>query len=384
MKTLAPLLVLALFSACKKDGRELPDADGDGIPDDEDSDFDTTLDDGTEGTDDIDDDTVDVTGPTGFVGSPCLSVSDCDYDGAVCLGADEGFPGGMCSLSCERTCPDASGFPTTFCVGENDLPESPLSAGSCTSQCDFGTYPDDACRDGYGCVVTGRYNEPNTERFACLPNAASDLSQAILDLAARDVPFTPTLREDQSPSTHPNLNCHIEDPVMLNPPIHGVDVRYFDGSATPNMLMSAESAHALVDLIDDVEPDGVDTVLHIGTYVCRVIGGTNSLSRHAYGDAIDIYGFEFTDGRRYTLVDDWVHTNNINSAPPSSNAGATFLWEAAHRWHDGGFWNIILTPEFNSAHDNHFHIDMTPGASTLRSILGADEMYYFGPAPYVD
>jgi hypothetical protein len=24
-------------------------------------------------------------------------------------------------------------------------------------------------------------------------------------------------------------------------------------------------------------------------------------------------------------------------------------------------WNIILTPEYNADHDDHFHVDLTPG-----------------------
>lgn len=29
-----------------------------------------------------------------------------------------------------------------------------------------------------------------------------------------------------------------------------------------------------------------------------------------------------------------------------------------------GLWNIILTPDFNPAHEDHFHIDLTPGGNT--------------------
>ena len=42
-------------------------------------------------------------GPFGFIGSPCETDGDCDYDGGVCL--TDGFPQGMCSLPCDNICP---------------------------------------------------------------------------------------------------------------------------------------------------------------------------------------------------------------------------------------------------------------------------------------
>ena len=133
---------------------------------------------------------------------------------------------------------------------------------------------------------------------------------------------------------------------------------------------SCDFAHALVDTIEDVAPYGVTTLRHLGTYNCRVISGTDTLSRHAYGDAIDIYGFEFENGKVWTLIDHWEH----DTTNPSTNAGA-FLYDAAYRWHDERYWSIILTPNYNSAHDNHFHVDLTPGSD----YIGATDGAYIGP-----
>jgi hypothetical protein len=99
------------------------------------------------------------------------------------------------------------------------------------------------------------------------------------------------------------------------------------------------------------------------------------LSRHGYGDAIDIYGFRFDDGRVWTLVDHWEHDTDA----PDTEAAA-FLYNAAHRWYDDWIWNIILTPNYNDAHDNHFHVDLSPGWHDL-SVRGGR---YIGPAPYGD
>lgn len=367
MIRILPALFL-LLAACKSDPtRPLPDTDPD-------TDTGTEVDPDT----DTEEDTSPVpTGPLGFIGGPCDEARDCEFDGAVCLGAEDGFPAGMCSLPCDRLCPDEAGYPVTFCASGADLPEADFNDGACVSRCDFGVFPDTGCRAGYGCAVASREGEADTERYVCLPNTTSDLTDCQLELAARGVSFEPTLRADEiEPST--GLTCHIEEPVFLRPPILGVDLRYYNGTATPTVLMSCDGAHAVADTVEDAKADGVDTILHIGTYVCRSIAGTSSLSRHAYGDAIDYYGFEFSDGRRYILEEDWVHDQH---PPPVSNAAARWLYDAAYRWYDEEIWNIILTPNYNSAHDNHFHVDLTPGGDFIRSPTGGR---YIGPAPYVD
>ena len=313
-------------------------------------------------------------GPVGFIGSPCASDADCPYEGGLCL--TEGFPDGTCSMACDRLCPDADGYPVTFCVENAELPASaPLDDGGCLSRCDFGFFPEGGCRDGYGCVVVSRANEPETQNFACLPERQSELSSCHDELAARGVSFEPTLVAEDHPDDNPDLTCSIQHPVYVLGPVHGVELTYYDGTPTPRVLAACEMAHALTDTIDDVAALGVTTLLHIGTYNCRVIAGTSTLSRHAYADAIDIYGFAFADGTTYTLYDDWEH----DTTDPVGE-GAQFLYDAAYRWHDARLWNIILTPNYNEAHDNHFHVDLTPGSD----YIGFTDGYFIGPAPYFD
>ena len=314
-------------------------------------------------------------GPAGFIGSACTSNADCTYADSVCL--TEGYDRGLCSAPCDRLCPDRDGHPVTFCADRTDVPASPSinTDGLCLSRCDFGLFPSSGCRPGYGCIEKRRANETNTRKLVCVPGEAPPPSSCIAELAAMGVSFEPTVIPDQSPASHPNLTCHVEEPVVLHPPIHGVDIKYYDGSASRNVYGSCAMAKALVATIDDMRTRGVVTLFHIGTRVCRVISGTNTLSRHAYGDAIDIWGFELADGTKYTLLDDWEH-NTTNPQSP----GARLLYDAAHRWHAAKMWNIILTPNYNAGHDNHFHIDLTPGSDFLR----AEGESWIGPAPYAD
>lgn len=314
-------------------------------------------------------------GPSGFIGSPCGSLSDCDYEGGVCV--TEGFPNGICTLPCDELCPDEDGHPVTFCAEAADLPPAAavLGDGACLARCNFLFFEETGCRPGYGCVVVNRPGDPEARQYVCLPDRQSELGECYLALASRSVGFEPIIYPDTHPSTHPDLTCHIEDPLELLSPVHGVELQSSGGTVTPRVLAACSMAHALVSTVDDVALYGVDALLHMGTFNCRVISGTDTLSRHGFGDAIDIAGFHFTDGTLYTVYDHWEH----DTTDPRTEGGV-FLYQAAQRWYDDYIWNIILTPNYNADHDNHFHVDLTPSSH----FIGFTDGRYFGPAPYPD
>jgi hypothetical protein len=314
-------------------------------------------------------------GISSFIGGPCARDADCAFDGGRCL--LDGFPSGTCSMSCDRLCPDAEGSPTTFCAEGTSLDgdAAELGGGACLSRCDYALYPGKGCREGYGCAPRARESEPGTVRSVCVPGVESEPTECLAALAALGIDFEPTELPDAHPEGHPELTCHVEEPVIIHPPVHGVGLVYYNGNPTPNVRASCEMARSLVRTIDDVKARGVVTLMHYGTYNCRTIAGTNSLSRHGMGDAIDIAGFIFSDGRRYTVLDDWEMGTNMPATPPG-----VFLYDAVHRWYQARLWSIILTPEFNAAHHNHFHVDLTPGSHTLHDLWNG----YLGPAPYDD
>lgn len=311
----------------------------------------------------------------GFIGSPCDSVADCPYDDAVCLSEADGYPGGMCSLACASSCPDEAGYPVTGCVDDSEIPAGAVGeAGSCFARCDFALYGE-GCRTGYGCRLAGRPEADQTDIYACLPgDETSDLGSCREDLAARGIGFTPVIMEDDHPSDVPSLTCHLEDPVWLLTPVAGVDLRYYDAEEPDWVTVDCETAHAIADSAEDVGPLGVAEIVHVGAYNCRTISGTTTLSQHGLGRALDINGFIFDDGTYITVLDHW----EDGDSTPESWEGQ-FLYEAVHRWYDDWIWNIILTPEYNDAHDNHFHVDLTEGSHTLA--FTDDTPRYLGPPP---
>lgn len=89
----------------------------------------------------------------------------------------------------------------------------------------------------------------------------------------------------------------------------------------------------------------VARIEHFGSYSCRnVYGRPNATrSRHATAEAFDVAGFVLANGERIRVVNDW------------SSEHAAFL----HDVRDGAcrFFDGVLSPDYNAAHRDHFHLD---------------------------
>ncbi|WP_236553052.1 extensin-like domain-containing protein [Sphingomonas sp. 8AM] len=86
---------------------------------------------------------------------------------------------------------------------------------------------------------------------------------------------------------------------------------------------------------------------HYGSYSCRRLYGraAGAWSEHSTADAIDIAGFALSDGTRISIARDW----------KGAGAKAAFLREVR----DGacGLFATVLSPDYNAAHRDHFHLD---------------------------
>lgn len=334
--------------------------DGSGIDPDSSS---TSDSDGTEGDGDGDGDMPDMGGEVcepwdvEWIGGPCGHDDDCPYDEGFCLMEDEGFPCGTCSAPCDLYCPDLDGAPTTFCIDSSDVELAPPE-GLCVSQCDPGLLGGDGCREGYACVALPRFGDPGTSTGVCIPDGlAPDQSSCLEMLDARGLEYEPAIVEPESPDGFPNLLCEIEDPVMLYPPIAGVSFRYVSSMSEAPVLVSCETALAIADTAELLDAMGAVEFQHIGTYNCRVVSGSDSLSMHGLAMAIDLAGFTLADDTTYTIFDDWEDGVAMPMTP-----GGQWLKQLTDTMFAQGIWNIILTPNYNAAHDDHLHVDLTPGA----------------------
>lgn len=106
--------------------------------------------------------------------------------------------------------------------------------------------------------------------------------------------------------------------------------------------------HSLQPAAQAVFGQAVTRVDHLGSFACRNIynRADGRLSQHASANALDIAGFRLADGRTISVLKDW----------PGDGESARFLRQVR----DGACkdFNVVLSPDYNAAHRNHFHLDM--------------------------
>lgn len=92
----------------------------------------------------------------------------------------------------------------------------------------------------------------------------------------------------------------------------------------------------------------------LGTYNCRVIPtAPGTMSEHGYANAIDIGRISLENGHTIDIYRDF----DKGDDEPTSRNGA-FLRAISRRANDEDVFSHVLTPFFDRAHDNHFHLDL--------------------------
>lgn len=125
--------------------------------------------------------------------------------------------------------------------------------------------------------------------------------------------------------------------------------RSFTASCPLTVAWALFEAHVLQQAAREHLGREVARVLHFGTYSCRNINhrAVGRRSRHATANAIDVAGFVLADGSGISLAGDW------SGPDPRKRAFLRALRDGACR-----FFDVVLSPDFNEAHRDHFHLDM--------------------------
>lgn len=179
----------------------------------------------------------------------------------------------------------------------------------------------------------------------------------------------------------------VKTPVLLEGPVEGVSIRPRWPRPHPeNAVMDCRLAVALIEVARRAKEAGVTEILFYSTYrpvrkpstpcargkkgkKCRAAlarykkAKKGKMSQHRRALAIDIRWFTTADGETWDVLEDY--ERNSGSPPcedePETEAGE-FLKEFACSLHASKTFNVILTPNANKEHHNHFHMDITPDA----------------------
>lgn len=214
-----------------------------------------------------------------------------------------------------------------------------------------------------------------------LTATAFDSTGAVLASASVDIAIT----EPQAASCQDWLDLYrldytvgpenpgIEAPITVKAPINGVAYRY-NGSTEQRKTVYGDCAliKSLAEAAPIMRAHDIVEFVDIGVYNYRCINQSLTppnctLSQHAYAKAIDIAAFITRDGTKYSVLTDWlIDPATTTCTAPTDGEKDTFLHKVICELKAADVWNIVLTPNYNAAHRNHFHVDLTEGADTIK------------------
>lgn len=162
----------------------------------------------------------------------------------------------------------------------------------------------------------------------------------VADLAAQGAVF------ERVPDRDGPNGCRLTDAVRMTRSTVALD--------QPVQFNCATAQHLLRFERDVVQPAAqrhfgqrLTRIRHFGGFACRGrADGARVLSEHALGNAIDIAGFDLSDGTQITVGRHW------NDPGPRG----AFLQEVAR----GActVFHLVLTPRTDALHRSHFHLDI--------------------------
>jgi hypothetical protein len=139
--------------------------------------------------------------------------------------------------------------------------------------------------------------------------------------------------------------------------VRGPGAIAYDPSPTLTCAMAlalASFEHIVQDEAERTFHSPVTRIEQIGTYNCRDIVAVKGLpSEHSFANAIDLTRFTMANGKTVAVLADF----DAGEAPPARPAGA-FLRAVSERAHYENVFSNVLTPFWDPAHKNHFHLDL--------------------------
>lgn len=164
-------------------------------------------------------------------------------------------------------------------------------------------------------------------------------------------------------------------PVRLQSPLHGVSIRTNQKASARETSIWEIADCRLVLALDDfaaiLAEHEIIEVRHYSMYRRAPARWPDDKigTRHHGGLALDAARFIKQDGTHLDVLDHFKGRRGAkicgNKAPRGKTPEARELREIVCAAVDRGMFHVILTPNFNRGHRNHFHLEVTPGVKWL-------------------
>jgi hypothetical protein len=158
----------------------------------------------------------------------------------------------------------------------------------------------------------------------------------------------PQISAEPIPDNPPKQGCGWTNSVRMSS-AGGVHAAFDKATCEAAAALALWLTHDVQAIAQEIFGQRVVAIQSFGSYACRNIIGNpfwkDIRSEHATANALDISGFTLAGGRQIGVLQHWKGTG----------AEARFL-RAVHA-RACRYFHVVLGPEYNAAHHNHFHLD---------------------------
>ena len=210
---------------------------------------------------------------------------------------------------------------------------------------------------------SSRYEAPaNADTLPAYRYSSMDADACKAELTARSIPFVE------------ETGRGVVQPVRLTGPLHGVTYRTDEGAqeraTTPYEIADCRLVLALDDFAQILEKHDIVEVRHYSIY--RPPGKSwpedKAAKQHAGGLALDAGRFIAKNGATLDVTKHFHGaigdaTCGKSAAPHPVTKEATELRSILCEAVGAHLFNIVLTPNFNRPHHNHFHLEVAAGVT---------------------
>jgi hypothetical protein len=184
-----------------------------------------------------------------------------------------------------------------------------------------------------------------TGASSSVPASAETIAACLAELDQRNVPYRRVARRG------------IAIPVEITGALGGVEYRYHDPLVIDCSLAVSldEAGHYLRDL-------GVRTLVVASAHSRRNVRGTTRPSKHSFGLAVDIPALEGPELGSVRVDRDYEQGlgDDVDCVGVPLTAGGELLKIAQCQLVRSGLFYLVLSPDYDDAHHDHFHLEVRP------------------------
>lgn len=146
-------------------------------------------------------------------------------------------------------------------------------------------------------------------------------------------------------------------PVEVTGPLGGVEYRYHEALVLDCSLVVSldEAGHYLRDL-------GISTLTVASGHSRRNVRGTSRPSKHSFGLAVDVPTIEGPQLGSLRVDRDYEQGlgDDVDCVGAPLTAGGELLKIAQCQLVRSGLFYLVLSPDYDDAHHDHFHVEVRP------------------------